>query len=159
MTSCTRRGKDSVDTRPLRHGDTSQLQAMVLALYREDPPGQKMSPRKLQRTIAELRAHPGKGTIAIMRVAEAIVGYAIVVYYWSNEYGGNIALIDELYVKPAWRRKGVGSSCLLHIAKRTRMNLKGMHLETTPSNRRARAFYSRHGFRVVANRHMFRELP
>jgi hypothetical protein len=26
-------------------------------------------------------------------VGEAVVGYALVIYYWSNEYGGDIACI------------------------------------------------------------------
>lgn len=136
-----------------------ELQKMVLALYREDPPGQHMSSRKIRHTITELSTHPDKGAITTMHVGDAIAGYAIIIYYWSNEYGGNIAHIDEFYVKPPWRNKGIGSSYLKHITQTKGMNLKGIHVETTPANQKALTFYSRHGFKQAENRHMFRKLP
>jgi GNAT superfamily N-acetyltransferase len=94
-----------------------------------------------------------------MQIGDAIAGYAIVTYYWSNEYGGNIALIDEFYVKPSWRNKGIGSLYLEHIVKTKHMNLKGIHIETTPANQKALAFYLRHGFKLAKNRHIFRKIP
>jgi GNAT superfamily N-acetyltransferase len=94
-----------------------------------------------------------------MHVADTIVGYAILIYFWSNEYGGNIAHLDEFYVKPSWRKKGIGSSYLEHITKIRGMDLKGIHVEITPANRKALTFYSRHGFKKAVNRHMFRKLP
>ena len=132
---------------------------MVLALYREDPPGRHMSRRKIRHTVTELSTHPDKGAITLMHVGDAIAGYAITIYYWSNEYGGNIALIDELYVKPSWRNKGIASSYLKQLTKTKGMNLKGIHVETTPANQKASAFYSRHGFMQAKNHHMFRKLP
>ncbi len=135
-----------------------ELRRMILALYREDPPGQPMSLRKIRRTITELSAHPHKGAVTIMHVGDAIVGYAIVIYYWSNEYGGNIAYIDELYVKPSWRNKGIGSSYLKQISKTKGTNFKGIHVETTPANQKASAFYMRRGFKQAQNRHLFRKL-
>ncbi len=143
---------------PLTDADRSEFEAMVLALYREDPTGQTMSPTKVRRTVAELSARPDKGDIILMRTLETIVGYAIVVYFWSNEYGGNIAHIDELYVRPGWRNMGIGSSCIEHVARMKGKGLKGVRLEVTPANRKAFAFYSRRGFKLEKNRHMFREL-
>jgi GNAT superfamily N-acetyltransferase len=152
-------GAKTPQFRPLDDEDIPELQMMVLALYREDPPGQHMSLRKIRHTITELSTHPDKGTITIMQIGDAIAGYAIVTYYWSNEYGGNIALIDEFYVKPSWRNKGIGSLYLEHIVKTKHMNLKGIHIETTPANQKALAFYLRHGFKLAKNRHIFRKIP
>jgi hypothetical protein len=82
--------------------DLPNLQQMIFALYREDPPGQKMSRQKIRHTTRELSSHPDKGAITIIYVGETAVGYAIVIYYWSNEYGGDVACIDEFYVKPSF---------------------------------------------------------
>ncbi len=44
-----------------------------------------------------------------------LVGYAILIPYWSNEFGGNLLFIDELFVSPAFGaatalwRSGVGA--------------------------------------------------
>jgi ribosomal protein S18 acetylase RimI-like enzyme len=144
---------------PLTDADVPDIEAMVLALYREDPTGQKMSLRKIRRTVAELCSHPDRGSITIMHVGKIVAGYAVVIYFWSNEYGGNIAHIDELYVRPQWRSRGIGASFIEHVAKTKGKRLKSMRLEATPANERAFVFYSRHGFKLVQNRHMCRELP
>ena len=150
---------DSVRFARLAAEDMPEFEKMGLSLYREDPTGQRMSRRKIRRTAAELSTHPDKGAITIMRLGGTIVGYAVVIYFWSNEYGGDIAHIDELYVRPQWRNRGVGASCIEQVTRAKGKKLKGIRLEVTPGNRRAFAFYSRHGFRPAKNRHMFRELP
>jgi ribosomal protein S18 acetylase RimI-like enzyme len=144
---------------PLADADAPELESMVMALYREDPTGQKMSFRKIRQTVAQLTAHPDKGRITIVRVGDTVVGYVIVIYFWSNEYGGDVAHIDELYVRPPWRSKGIGARCLDHVAGMKGKKLRGVRLEVTPANQKAFAFYSRHGFKLAKNRHMFRELP
>jgi ribosomal protein S18 acetylase RimI-like enzyme len=117
-----------------------------------------MSRQKIERTVQELLLYPEKGTITMFSVNEVVVGYAIVIYYWSNEYGGNIASIDEFYVKPFWRRKGVGSSFLEYVTTMKNGDVKGVQLEVTPLNERAFAYYSRHGFAPTKNRHLFKKL-
>ena len=159
MTRRSKPGRTFVRFRPLADADVPEFEAMALALYREDPTGQRMTRRKVRRTIAELSSHPDKGAITIMRAGDDVVGYAVVIYFWSNEYGGNIAHVDELYVKPLWRSRGVGASYLEHVAGLKGKNLRGIRLEVTPANQRALAFYSRHGFKPAKNRQMMRELP
>lgn len=138
--------------------DLAELEQMILAFYREDPPGQEMHPQKIRRTVQELLSHLEKGNINLFCVKDAVVGYAIVIYYWSNEYGGNIASIDEFYVKSLWRGKGIGTSFLKHVATSNVGILKGIQLEVTPPNNKAFTYYSRNRFSPKANRHLFRKL-
>jgi len=144
--------------RILDEEDIPEIEKMALALYREDPPGHKMTRRKIRRTIAELSNHPDKGVIHVIRIGDSIVGYAVIIYFWSNEYGGNIACLDEFYIKPAWRRKGIGSSYLKRVVGIDGLNLKGMHVEATPLNKKVFSFYFRNGFKVAKNRHMFKPI-
>ncbi len=58
--------------------DRSELERMILALYAEDADGEPMSSEKIQRTVQELARLPQKGEIILFRVAEAVVGYAII---------------------------------------------------------------------------------
>lgn len=131
---------------------------MILALYAEDPPGETMSRPKIQRTVRELALHPDKGALTLICVGDTIVGYAIIIYYWSNEYGGDIAALDEFYVKPPWRGKGIGSSFLESLAGTDTRTLKGVQVEVTPANAKAFAYYLRHGFTPVPNRHLFKAI-
>ncbi|MDI6765038.1 MAG: hypothetical protein QME83_18710 [Thermodesulfobacteriota bacterium] len=50
------------------------------------------------------------------------------------------------------------SPCLEYIAHVKGIDLKGIQVETTPANKRAFAFYLRHGFKPMENRRLFRNL-
>jgi ribosomal protein S18 acetylase RimI-like enzyme len=132
---------------------------MVLALYAGDAYGRSMTAGHVRRTADELTRHPHRGRIEIIEAAGAVVGYAIVVRYWSNEHGGTISILDELLVKPAWRGRGYGSAFLAHLAATAEPDVKGVLLEVAPANEGAQALYLRHGFRPAANRHLFKALP
>jgi len=136
--------------------DLRELERMIFALYREDPCGEKISRRKIRDTVQELTRHPEKGTISIFRVGKAVVGYSIVITYWSNEFGGKIALIDECYVKPSWRNQGIGTSFIKYVSNAKAAGLKGIVAEVTPVNKHALAFYSRQGFAPAQNRYLFK---
>ncbi|MEW6444258.1 MAG: GNAT family N-acetyltransferase [bacterium] len=139
--------------------DLPELEQMVLALYQEDPPGEEMSREKIRRTVEELTLRADKGVILLFWAGRAVVGYAIVIHYWSNEYGGNVEVIDELYVKPPWRGKGIGTAFLGHLcAAGEGGGTKGLALEVTPANQRALAYYRRQGLRPAKNRHLFKKL-
>lgn len=138
--------------------DLPELERMIFALYREDPCGERMSRRKIRDTVQELIGHPAKGNIWIFHVGEAVVGYSIVIYYWSNEFGGNVALIDECYVKPSWRNKGIGTSFIKYASEAKTSCLRGITAEVTPLNKRALTFYSRQGLAPARNRYLFKRL-
>jgi len=138
--------------------DLTELDQMIFALFQEDAHGEVMSHQKIHCTLQELLQHPEKGTITVFCVDEAVVGYAIVIYYWSNEYGGNIASIDEFYVKPSWRGKGIGTSFLEYVVAVKGDSVKGLQLEVTPVNEQAFAYYCRRGFQAAKNRHLFKKL-
>ncbi len=55
--------------------------------------------------------------------------------------------IDQLYVEPAWHRRGIGSQ-LVELAKSRRPG--GLKLYTFQVNDRARRFYEHRGFVVAA---------
>lgn len=56
------------------------------------------------------------------------------------------AELDQLYLRPGWWRRGIGSR-LLTLAKGRRPD--GLSLYTFQVNTPARAFYERHGFEAV----------
>lgn len=148
---------DALSFRVLAESDLPELERMILALYEEDPSTEGMTTEKIHRTVQELTRYPERGAILMFWYAEAVVGYAILLHYWSNEYGGNIEMIDEFYVKPAWRGRGIGASFLDHLSRSADTSVKGFQLEVTPRNERANALYARHGFRPAKNQHLFKK--
>jgi ribosomal protein S18 acetylase RimI-like enzyme len=126
---------------------------MVYQLYREDPGAKQMTPNKVSQTVNQLRNNPNKGRILIFETEGRIVGYAILIFYWSNEYGGDIVHIDELYVKPEHRGRGIAAAFLKQLHRQS-YGAVALELEVTPSNTRALHYYKRLGFKETKNLHL-----
>lgn len=132
--------------------DYKDLVQMIVALYDEDAEGEQISESKINSTISESRKNPQKITIYMFKDNDENIGYAILVFFWSNEFGGNILTIDELYVLKKYRGKGIATNFLSHI-KGTE-GIVAMQLETMPSNQKALDYYKRLGFLTSQNTHL-----
>jgi GNAT superfamily N-acetyltransferase len=147
-----------VQFRAFEPQDLAELEQMIFALYREDEYGRPMTPEKIRMTVDELSRHPERGGIVVFTVDNTIVGYAILIYCWSNEFGGELVTVDELYIKEAWRGRGIGTRFFDSLASDRRDGAVGVQLEVTPFNQRALAYYERLGFRRSANTFLMKPL-
>ena len=136
-----------VKFRPFNHNDSSELREMIFSLYSEDPDGGKVKEENISGTIRELTANSHKGTITIFETEGEVIGYAILIFFWSNEYGGDILHIDEIYVKPSWRGKGIASDFINGYMDK----VKAIWLEVIPTNEKAMRFYKKLGFKETKN--------
>ena len=58
------------------------------------------------------------GAVYLIGPARAPIGYAIVSFGWSVEFGGLDGFVDELYLRPAVRRRGIATEALLALGQR-----------------------------------------
>jgi GNAT superfamily N-acetyltransferase len=78
----------------------------------------------------------------------ALVGYMVLTFGYSLEFGGRDALIDEFYVVPSARGTGIGTRAVAHAVEICRaVGVRNMHLEADYFNSRVHDFYKRLGFR------------
>ena len=144
----------NITFRSYEEKDFNDLKEMIFALYAEDPEGEPMTEAKIKATVNESIVHPEKvKLIMIYADGKIVIGYGIIVMFWSNEYGGNIVNIDELYVKEAYRNKQIATSFIKH-QKTAYPNSVALQLEATPSNGTAMRLYNRLGFELSANSHL-----
>lgn len=144
-----------------QRADYDALLPLVLGLYEEDPsstPGNVMNADRFARTFEELMAKPDKGRIVLMERDGSVVGYAILIFFWSNEYGGDLVNIDEVFVSPTHRGGGVGEAFFTWLRSEWSGRAAALTLETTPANHRAIALYERLGFRLHPNPRRFAQL-
>lgn len=124
----------------------SELVSLIHSLYNEDPDGEAMTDDKIAATIQFLSDNPRSGEILLFTKNETVLGYSILINYWSNEFGGLILFVDELYLKSEYRNKNIGTDFLKFIFNKKNEGYKALFLEVFPSNNRAYDFYIRNGF-------------
>ncbi len=73
-----------------------------------------------------------------------ISGYGVLAYTYSQEAGGKVVWIDEIYIKKEYRGRGIGSQFIDFVL--TSIPAKRYRLETEPENKRAAELYRRKGF-------------
>jgi GNAT superfamily N-acetyltransferase len=137
--------------RRARPDDDDRIVAMCSELYSEDPGQKPVPPEHARNTLSFLRREPSRGHALVLEVDGASVGYAILIAFWSNELGGDVCEIDELFVAPQHRSRGHGAALFRGIESgdlwgRPRVALA---LLTTPDNARARKLYERVGFSPI----------
>jgi GNAT superfamily N-acetyltransferase len=99
--------------------------------------------RELGRAVADTKL--ASGWIAFTRGQP--VGYLLAVYVFSLEHLGLTAEIDEFFVLPSARGKGIGDSLLqLAEAEFVRRGCTNVALQLGRGNDGARDFYRRHGY-------------
>ena len=134
--------------------DDDAVVRLSLALFTEDPSPEAVTEERIRRTLATFRAEPLRGRTVVLDLDAHIAGYAFLPTYWSNELGGEICIVDELYVEPTSRNRGHASALLTSL----RGGSVALELEVTPKNVHARALYERLGFREKKNAVMRKKL-
>lgn len=104
-------------------------------------------PQAVAVQLKRLLSEPGIGTGWIAFVGDIPVGYLIAVYVFSLEHLGITAEIDELFVLPSERGKGIGTE-LLKVAESEflRTGCTNVSLQLSRNNDAARTFYHRQGY-------------
>jgi ribosomal protein S18 acetylase RimI-like enzyme len=118
-----------------------------------------MSPgeiRRIERWLASARVFLAVSALVAIWMDPTVIGYSILIFYWSNEYGGDVLHIDELYVKPEHRGRGVATSFFKEILRTAKDKTVALELEVTPRNTRALRYYKRLGFKETTNLHLMR---
>jgi len=143
--------------RQLRSAKRGELRSMMHELSHEDPSTELITDKKISLTIRELSNNPNRGRIVIFEEGKVAIGYAILIPYWSNEYGGDVLHIDELYVKPDYRGRGIATRFIKHILG-SKHGAVAFQLEVTPTNTRAEDYYRKLGIRKSKNLHLIRKI-
>jgi ribosomal protein S18 acetylase RimI-like enzyme len=120
------------------------LEAMVRAYYVED--GLTFDERRQGAAIGALLNGDALSLAWLVQHAGAVAGYVVLTLGFSLESGGRDGFVDELYIPPPARGRGLGGLVLaLFEREASALGLKRLYLEVGHDNP-AQGLYRRAGF-------------
>jgi ribosomal protein S18 acetylase RimI-like enzyme len=98
--------------------------------------------------LAPLLSGIPHGAAYLIGPARAPMGYVIISFGWSMEFGGMDGFIDSIYLRPAVRGRGIATEILIALPKALAgAGLVALRLEVDDTNETAKRLYARAGFK------------
>lgn len=133
--------------RPLTLPNIPLILPMMQEFYAID--GYPIDRNKSELLFSEFIANPELGRVWLIYSDGIAVGYIILTFIFSFEYGGKIAFIDELYVSEKARGRGIGKASVSFIqSEAAQLLLKLLYLEVEEHNFNAQKLYIAAGFDI-----------
>ncbi|MEJ5091593.1 GNAT family N-acetyltransferase [Sphingobacterium faecium] len=119
--------------------------AMMQDFYAID--GYDMDPAVSRENFNTFLDDERLGQSWLIKENDLVLGYIIVVYFFSFEFKGRVALLDELYLNADARGKGVGRKAVEFVKEYVQnQGCKLVLLEVEPHNIPAEKLYESQGF-------------
>ena len=126
-------------------GDVDLLLASMRQLYALD--GYPFEEGAARPALEGILRDPGLGRVWVIGRGEEAIGYLLLTFGYSLEYGGRDAFVDELFVAADHRHRGVGTRAIEFAAEQCRaLGVRALHLEVERANIAAQALYRKVGF-------------
>ncbi|MBX9952942.1 MAG: GNAT family N-acetyltransferase [Candidatus Obscuribacterales bacterium] len=135
--------------------DLPHIQKLVDELYADDPNTQGLT-TDVRRTFVEFQNKPDKGQLIVFDEDGTVAGYCIIIFFWSNEYGGNVIDIDEICIAKEKRRTSLATELINWLEKEFSDDAVGFSLEIAHHNHAAQNLARKLGFSAVRNQHMIK---
>lgn len=137
--------------------DAERLLPMVAAFHAELDIDQ--SDERRLAALAPLLDGSPHGAIYLIGPPRSPIGYVVISFGWSVEFGGLDGFIDEIWIRPGVRGRGIGSGVLGTLPRAlARAGLTALHLEVrrddpgTVNFYRKQKFSAREGYMLMTRR-------
>ncbi|MCR9125197.1 MAG: GNAT family N-acetyltransferase [Rhodobacteraceae bacterium] len=129
--------------------DLARLTGLVAAFHAEEGlPTDDAAREDALRPLLDGIPH---GVAYLIGPQRAPIGYAVITFGWSIELGGMDAYVDEIYIRPGVRGRGIATEVLGRLPGALGpAGVKALHLEVDRENAAARRLYARSGFQPRA---------
>ena len=126
--------------------DVPQLVELMREFYAESQ--YTLDAERAEMVFTQLLADDRLGRVWLVEQDRSTVGYIVITFVFSMEYGGLNAVVDDLFIRPTARHQGLGHTVMLQAIESCRaQGVRALHLETEPANGAAMRLYRRVGFK------------
>lgn len=88
---------------------------------------------------------------------QTVAGYGLLSFTHSNESGGLVVLLEEIYIRPKHQGKGLGKSFLSFVEK-TYPQATRFRLEVCKTNSQALKLYTRTGYQPLEYQQLIKDI-
>jgi len=137
---------------PARPEDANAIVALLAAQLEEH--AIPLAPELLVEAVHGALEDDGRALVLVSRVDDRPVGLAFLSFQWTLECGGRVLWLEELYVLPELRGRGIGGELLRATLEVARARAcRAVELEVEASHARSANLYARAGFRPLDRVH------
>lgn len=134
----------NIAIRPVGEPDRQLYKKLVQEFYSSDAVLHSIPDVHIDRTFCELMRSDAYAIAYIIECDGNPAGYTLLARHFSQEAGGEVIWIEELYLLPDFRGMGVGTKVFAQLFEK--YPASAFRLEIEPDNKRAAALYARLGF-------------
>jgi ribosomal protein S18 acetylase RimI-like enzyme len=129
--------------------DLSQLLELMRELYQHE--GLAFDEEAARSGLNKTLLDPTVGSAYLILADEALAGYLLLTSCFSLEQHGKFILLDELYIREEFRRRGLARAAVEFAETVCRkMGIKSLRLEVIKKNKVAQSLYDSMGFEQEA---------
>ncbi|MBC8584715.1 GNAT family N-acetyltransferase [Youxingia wuxianensis] len=145
--------------RPFTQADKEEFLAMAHDFHSSDAVASATPEEYFVRTFHRIMDNSPYKDGFIIECDGEVAGYGLVHFTYSNEAGGVLSTWDEIYIKPQFRSRGLGSSYIAFCEERYKDKSAFYRLEVEDTHDRLYKLYSRLGYhkihyrQIVKHRH------
>lgn len=131
--------------RRARREDVPALVALMVQFYAEA--GLQLAGEAAEHAFLGLIDRTDLGEIWVVQEGDAPAGYLVLTFSYSMEFGGSRAFVDDFFVTPRSRGKGLGRTLLDAVRQASsERGVRALVVETGLEDHPARSLYARAGF-------------
>jgi ribosomal protein S18 acetylase RimI-like enzyme len=136
-----------IELRDATLAEAAALLRMMRTLAEQEPGTIEFDEPSALAALKLLLAEPRFGRAWVLWDGRTPVGYVVLTISFSFEYRGRDAFIDELYIEPAYRRRGLGRMAMEFAEQRAKeLGVNAVHLEVDHGNDPAMELYRKIGY-------------
>lgn len=130
---------------------------LVREFYRAGVTLEVIDNKNIEITFDELMRSDVYAEGYMIEYEEKTAGFALLAKTFSQEAGGLVIWLEELYIRPEYRSKGLGSEFFEYLEKNADSRIKRIRLEVEKENTRVVKLYEKLGFKWFAYDQMVKE--
>ena len=133
--------------RKIRREDAAAYIEMATDFYNSPAVLHSIPQNYIENTVKAVLSGTPFADVYMFEENNTVVGYGLLAYTYSQEAGGTVCWLEEIYVRPEARGAGVGAAFIEFVKEA--VPAARYRLEVEPDNTRVKALYRRHGFAAL----------